>query len=114
VQRIRIARAEKILDLTKAHVGPGVSPGLPEQELQLLISAATYCGPAEPVCRPQHLKPEYRVPRFVAEGAREAGAHGLLVPSTKEGTNLVLFTWRDEDVSPEGEPQKIAADERRN
>ena len=45
--------------------------------------------------------------RFVAECAREAGAHGLLVPSTKEGSNLVLFTWRDQDISAEGEPQQV-------
>lgn len=118
VQRIRIARAEKILDVTKNSTGsmavreesnsktsrPHVLP------VDFLISAATYCGPREPICRPEHLKPEYRVPRFVSECARQAGAHGLLVPSTKEGTNLVLFTWRDEDVTAEGQPQKIAAD----
>lgn len=93
VLRIGVARIEKILDLT----------GSPT----LLTQAATYCGQPEPVCRPPHLKPEYRVPRFVADCARHAGLHGLLVPSTKEGTNLVLFVWRDEDLTPEGEPQQV-------
>lgn len=92
-QRIRIAGADRILDLT----------GDPD----LVSEAATYSGELERLCRPPHLKPEYRVPRFVAECARYAGVNGLLVPSTKEGTNLVLFTWRDEDVSPQGEPQRI-------
>lgn len=93
VQRIRLAKLERILDLTGDH--------------SLLKCAAIFCGSKEPnVCRPDDLQPQYRVPRFVAECARHAGACGLLAPSAKSGTNLVLFRWERNDFAVEGGPQK--------
>ncbi len=51
-------------------------------------------------------KPEYFVPRFVADAARAAGFRGILYCSNKfEGYNAVLFDWTASQVQPEGEPE---------
>jgi hypothetical protein len=50
-------------------------------------------------------KPEYLVPRFIADGARHAGYRGVIFNSAKHSDdNLVLFTWNDLTVAPVGEP----------
>ncbi len=51
-------------------------------------------------------KPEYFVPRFVADAARAAGFRGILYCSTRlAGYNAVLFEWTAREVRPEGEPE---------
>jgi hypothetical protein len=51
-------------------------------------------------------KPEYFVPRFVADAARAAGFRGILYHSNKfDGYNAVLFAWTAREVQPEGEPE---------
>ena len=51
-------------------------------------------------------KPEYFVPRFVADAARAAGFRGILYDSNKfEGYNAVLFAWTAREVRPDGEPE---------
>ncbi|WP_149538600.1 RES family NAD+ phosphorylase [Siccirubricoccus phaeus] len=50
-------------------------------------------------------KPEYFVPRFVADAARAAGFRGILYCSTRfEGYNAVLFDWTAREIRPEGRP----------
>ena len=50
-------------------------------------------------------KPEYFVPRFVADAARAAGFRGILYCSTRfEGYNAVLFAWTKREIRPLGEP----------
>lgn len=50
-------------------------------------------------------KPEYLVPRFIADCARHAGYHGIIFHSVKHtGENLVLFAWDDLAITPIGSP----------
>ncbi|MEZ6005383.1 MAG: RES family NAD+ phosphorylase [Planctomycetota bacterium] len=51
-------------------------------------------------------KPEYFVPRYIADCAREAGFKAIRFRSTRAfGTNLVLFEWEGAGVNPVDEPQ---------
>lgn len=50
-------------------------------------------------------KPEYLVPRFIADSARNAGYRGIVFNSVKHtDENIVLFTWNDLAITPVGEP----------
>lgn len=50
-------------------------------------------------------RPEYFVPRFIADCARQHGFRGVLYQASKHyGSNLVLFQWTDGEVTPSGEP----------
>jgi hypothetical protein len=50
-------------------------------------------------------KPEYFVPRFVADAARAVGFRGILYCSTRfDGYNAVLFEWTAREIRPEGHP----------
>ncbi|MCO6416499.1 RES domain-containing protein [Siccirubricoccus sp. KC 17139] len=50
-------------------------------------------------------KPEYFVPRFVADAARAVGFRGILYCSTRfKGYNAVLFGWAAGEIRPEGRP----------
>jgi hypothetical protein len=50
-------------------------------------------------------KPEYLVPRFIADCARYAGYRGIIFNSSKHhDENLVLFAWEDLAITPEGNP----------
>jgi hypothetical protein len=50
-------------------------------------------------------KPEYLVPRFIADCARYAGHRGIVFNSAKHSDeNIVLFTWNDLAITPAGEP----------
>ena len=51
-------------------------------------------------------KPEYFVPRYIADCAREAGFKAIRFQSARAyGTNIVLFEWDDASIRPLGEPQ---------
>jgi hypothetical protein len=51
-------------------------------------------------------KPEYFVPRYIADCAKEAGFKGIRFRSARAyGTNLVLFEWDERVVEAVGEPQ---------
>jgi hypothetical protein len=55
---------------------------------------------------PTAWKPEYLVPRFIADCARYNGYRGIIFNSTKHSDeNLVLFTWEDLANTPAGEPK---------
>lgn len=50
-------------------------------------------------------KPEYLVPRFIADCARYAGYRGIIFNSAKHhDENLVLFSWDDLVITSEGMP----------
>lgn len=50
-------------------------------------------------------KPEYLVPRFIADCARYAGYRGIVFNSAKHSDeNIVLFAWEDLGITPAGEP----------
>jgi len=53
-------------------------------------------------------KPEYFVPRFIADCARASGFAGIRFQSPRHyDRNLVLFAWSDDGLIPEGEPSII-------
>jgi hypothetical protein len=50
-------------------------------------------------------KPEYLVPRFIADCARYSGCRGIIFNSAKHtDENIVLFTWDDLAITPLGSP----------
>ena len=53
-------------------------------------------------------KPEYFVPRFIADAAREAGRGGIVFESHKHyEKNLVLFNAAHPGVKPQGQPKLL-------
>jgi hypothetical protein len=53
-------------------------------------------------------KPEYFVPRFIADCAREAGLAGIRFSSRHHiDSNLVLFDWKTLKPRPVGKPKKL-------
>ncbi|HEV2147429.1 MAG TPA: RES family NAD+ phosphorylase [Longimicrobiaceae bacterium] len=53
-------------------------------------------------------KPEYFVPRFIADCARAQGFRGIIFNSQRHyEVNLVLFSWGDLKITPTGEPKLV-------
>ncbi len=51
-------------------------------------------------------KPEYFVPRYIADCAKEAGFRAIRFRSARAfGTNLVVFEWDERLVKAVGEPR---------
>jgi hypothetical protein len=101
IQEFRIAGLEGVLDLA----GPEwwEEPGHPLLALALIERVR---APSPDRGRPW--KPEYFVPRFVADCAKEAGFRAIRVESSRhEGTNLTLFDWSACRVDPIGAPQRM-------
>jgi len=102
VQHWRVRRFRGLLDLAGA-VRPPEATGAP------LLTAGLNAvfdwlrpDPESP------WKPEYFVPRFVADTARAAGFRGILHCSTAfEAYNAVLFAWTRREIAPEGEPEIV-------
>jgi hypothetical protein len=102
VQRFRVSRLSGLLDLAGAtgQAPPGRGGvGLLTAGLNAVMDRLRP-DPESP------WKPEYFVPRFVADAARAAGFRGILYCSTRfAGYNAVLFEWTAREVRPEGEPE---------
>ena len=101
VQEFSVSRVESVLDLEPGPHG-WVTPGL-----DLLSYGLTFGGYLErEVQRAAGWKPEYFVPRFVADCARHAGRAGIKFRSSRTyGSNLVLFSWGEPAIRPVGEPK---------
>ena len=57
------------------------------------------------VARSKGWKPEYFVPRFIADCAKTIGYNGIKFNSSRSySINLVLFSWTTDSVQSEGEP----------
>ena len=98
VQQFEVAAIQDVLDLSASTT-----------ERCLARESAMFCGEVDDsIARPEHLKPEYRVPRFVADCARRRGVRALLVPSTVEGINLVIFCWAPGALAAIGTPQQVS------
>jgi hypothetical protein len=100
LQKFRIEKATKILDLT---VDPVEEP---EARNNLLTFGLVYGGELHTfVERQKGWKPEYFVPRFIADCARKEGFNGIKYKSSRHYLeNLVLFFWEEESVKPLGKP----------
>lgn len=60
---------------------------------------------SERVERDKGWRPEYFVPRFIADCARKAGFNGIKYRSSRHWLeNLVLFSWNDDAIEPIGNP----------
>lgn len=103
VQQFKIADRTKLLDLTRpmAHEDMGAIPIL----LAGLAWSRAHMAPDDPDFE---WKPQYFLPRFIADCARRHGFRGIVFDSPKHyGENLVLFDWKREDVVPVGEPSLL-------
>jgi len=88
MQVFRIVKLEKVLDLSNIF-----APNLPELK-SLAFASINYTGTiSAPVRRDQNWKPEYFIPRFIADLARELGINAIRYRSSVDlGDNLVIFT----------------------
>lgn len=79
----------------------------PEPDIDLLSFGLMHARVLErEVQRTAGWKPEYFVPRLIADCARQSGFKGIRFRSTKHyGRNLVLFNWIEERVKASGVPQ---------
>jgi hypothetical protein len=107
VQRFRVRRFDGLLDLAGA-----TNEGVPTPRVRRGVGAELLTAGLNAVAeklRPDPRspwKPEYFVPRFVADVARAAGFRGILYCSTRfDGYNAVLFAWTRREVVPVGEPR---------
>jgi hypothetical protein len=100
LQKFRIEKATNILDLTADPVED------PEARANLLTFGLIYGGELRTrVEREKGWKPEYFVPRFIADCARREGFNGIKYKSSRHYLeNLVLFSWEKKAVKPLGKP----------
>jgi RES domain-containing protein len=101
LQEFRVSSVAKVIDLTspepwQADTRSLLTVGL-EHNLRHWVPDAT-----------SPWKPEYFVPRFIADGAREAGLEGVMFESHKHyEKNLVLFNPTHTGVRTTGQPQLV-------
>lgn len=106
VQRFRVRRFRGLLDLAGA---TDPDRGMPRGAGAALLTAGLNAVAERLRPDPDSpWKPEYFVPRFVADVARAAGFRGILYCSTRfDGYNAVLFAWSRREISPVGEPRIV-------
>jgi RES domain len=106
VQAFRIREMDKILNLSDEEEWA-------DEDMPLLAFGLMHSGAVRKVVdRTDGWKPEYFIPRYVADCAREAGFNGILFKSVRHWrTNLVLFNYDAGKISPEGEPEIIKVEE---
>jgi hypothetical protein len=106
VQKFRIKGIERILDLTHEE-------GCAEESLPVIASGLMYVGAlSRSVERENGCKPEYRVPRFVADCVRAHGFAGIAFKSARHYfDNLLLFKIEPENIAPDGEPAIVKVGE---
>jgi len=98
IQEFNIVSLERVLDVTGA------------SSRSLLYAALVYEGHLSRALENSSMwKPEYFVPRFVADLARFKGLNGILYRTSKTfcatGLNLVVFNPRREDFRADGHPK---------
>ena len=96
LQKFRIIKADNIIDLSHE-----ISEE-PDPELDLLSFGLRYGRVlGRGVKRSAGWKPEYFVPRFIADCARLCGFNGVKFNSSRSySRNLVLFSWEKENIEP--------------
>jgi hypothetical protein len=102
IHGFRISQIEKILDLT-------ADEDWADENIQLLAFGLIHSGAVRRFAdRSNSWKPEYFVPRFIADCAREKGFNGILFKSVRHwNSNLVLFNYDPATVLPEGDPEIV-------
>jgi hypothetical protein len=109
VQKFRIREIGNVLDLSLEE--NWADDNLPALALGLMHSGAV----RRFVERTSSWKPEYFVPRFVADCAREKGFNGILFKSVRHfGNNLVLFSPDPANVAAEGDPELTEMEDRKS
>ncbi|MCR5290704.1 MAG: RES domain-containing protein [Treponema sp.] len=107
MQRIRIKEINNILDLTKQYYEYYNNTNkIKKTDLPLAIAGLLLSGKITECQKNNNCwKPEYFVPRFIADVCKEKGIKGILYPSAISfGTNLVIFDFIESDYEFEGEP----------
>ncbi len=100
VQEFEIRDRSKLLDLTApmAHEDMGAIPIL----LAGLAWSRAHMASDDP---DSEWKPQYFLPRFIADCARRHRFRGIVFDSPKHyGENLVLFRWKRSDIVEVGDP----------
>jgi RES domain-containing protein len=99
IQAFRVKGLTRILDLSADETWA-------EEGLPLLIFGLLHTGPLrEYADRSQGWKPEYLIPRYIADCAKEKGFEGIRFKSVRHtGVNYVLFDSAAKAAAPEGEP----------
>lgn len=100
VQCFRLSNVSQILDL----VGEPFTE--PSPRLGVIAYGLIHTDALRrEVNRSSSWKPEYFVPRFIADCARISGFRGIRFISTRNySINIVLFDWSDDMLPPAGEP----------
>lgn len=98
VQSFRVLRTGEILDLRSERYD------ISDSRVPLLATGLMHSGKMDQtVDRSNGWKPEYFIPRFIADSARAHGADGMMYTSTKGfRDNIVLFRWK---IQPIGSPR---------
>ena len=102
VMRFQLRDVGPILDLS-------ISEAWAEEELPVLAIGLGYFGNlSRLVKRDKGWKPEYLLPRFIADCARLNGFVGVVFRSSRYwADNLVLFAWDDQKIVADAEPRII-------
>lgn len=108
VQRFRILELTDVLDVRvwsagewRAHTETGEPKDFPLLAIGLIFSEAL----KEEIARDATWKPEYLVPRFIADAAKNQGYRGIIFNSPRHsGDNLVVFD-RTQSFEAIGEPE---------
>jgi len=116
MQKFKIKHVDNILDLSPYDD----SDKLPEQ-IDPITFGLIYGGVLQrPVMRATGWKPEYFIPRFIADCAKMYGVAGIQFLNTKHyigdflmSKNLVLFDWSKENIEPVDEPYEYKLIERK-
>ena len=103
VQQFDLPVLQDILDLRASFFAAGASD-LPVLALGLINSHLPQLVPE----KDSAWKPEYFVPRFIADCARAQSFRGIIFNSQKHyEANLVVFRWDDLAITPAGEPRLV-------
>lgn len=110
VQEFKIEHADKILDL---------SPGIhhtPDPDMDIIAFGLIFGGIIDKqIVRSEGWKPEYFIPRFIADSAKFNSINGIKFKSTRHyDDNLVLFSWNKKNIIPVGEPSIITINKRQH
>lgn len=105
IQEYSLTSIEGLLDLNGIQ-GPDDVEGAP-----ILAAGMNWTRAHTEEAPSSEWKPQYFLPRFIADCARAAGYSGIVYPSTRfYGECLVLFDWQVDSISAIGRPRLLQWD----